>query len=107
MQKTLTHYYLSRWCCSLHGYFESRTFDSQDQIKCPECGRICYCISSCEGYTVLAMPFVSKPRMIAAQEDSNFQVSKTKGITTRYATMATSRRRAGLKATGRKKKLKD
>jgi hypothetical protein len=56
-------YVLSKWKCPLHGYYSARTataVDPERPVLCPEC--VPEFIEQAAGYTVLPVPFVSKPR---------------------------------------------
>jgi hypothetical protein len=61
-------------------------------------------VDSCEGSTTRSLPFASKPRKEATPDGGAFQITHAKGIVDKLGTDAQSRRRGGLKATGRPRK---
>lgn len=98
----LKHYVLTRWCCPIHGYFETATEIAQDAPLCPEtrCGELGSYVDECFGWTARALPFVTRPRL-KSELEAGWQVTNHTGITTRPKSDNASRRRAGKKATGR------
>jgi hypothetical protein len=47
----LSSYYLMRWCCCAHGYFESGT-EVLARVACPECGEDAGLVDQCRGLTI-------------------------------------------------------
>ena len=65
-------YYLSKWCCEVHGNFTARTKDPVDQkrpVRCPEC--IPKFEGQVKGMTKLEVPFVTKPNWPKMSKGTN------------------------------------
>lgn len=97
----LKNYVLMRWCCGVHGYYETGTLIHLRVSSCPECGQPTELVEFCEGQTARALPFVTRPRMSQEPDAGGWQVTNHTGVTSRPKSDDASRRRAGKKATGR------
>ena len=98
------NYVLTRWCCVACGWFERGDIIPPHVSNCPNCGSEAILDMKCSGETTRTLPFISKPRKESAPGEGAFQVTHAKGIVDRLHTDERSRRRGGLKATGRPKK---
>lgn len=99
----LTPYLLSRWCCGYHGFFEMGTA-APCHALCPECGDPADFVEDCRGWTVKALPFISKPRRYIDPENSKWQINNSKGLTGRVRADGKSERLGGRRSTGRPKR---
>jgi hypothetical protein len=88
----LSSYYLARWCCCSHGYFESGTEDSA-RVACPECGEDAGLVDQCRGLTHRELPFISRPRLDAAPDNAKWQITDARGVTGRARANPQSYRR--------------
>jgi hypothetical protein len=75
--ETLNSYFLNRWVCETHGYFEVGSATPARAVKCPECDKPAKkrVGENCTGKTVRDLPFVTKPRPVATA-DTQFTFSE-------------------------------